>query len=82
MHAADIFVIALAYAVLGNAIVLVALLRLNAPVRLWKAGVPLYLYGVCSSLPRRSILTAFALSANVALLIAVSALIWSQTTQP
>ncbi len=82
MHAVDIFVIALAYAVLGNAIVLVALLRLNTPVRLWKAGTPLYLYGVCSSLPGRSVLTVFALSTNLALLIAVSAWIWSQMAPP
>lgn len=82
MQATDIFAIALAYAVLGNAIVLAALLRLKAPVRFWKTGTPLYLYGVCSSLPGRPVLTAFALSTNVALLIAISALIWSLMAHP
>ena len=73
------FAVCTAYAVIGNALVLLLLLRRKAPVQMMRSGTPLYLYGVCLSLPRARMLRAFALSTNIALAIGVSALIWFQT---
>ena len=81
MDAMTVFATCIAYAVIGNAIVLVVLLRRKTPLRTMRGGTPLYLYGVCSSLPNHRALTAFALSTNVALLIGISALIWFETGQ-
>jgi hypothetical protein len=67
-----------AYAVIGNAAVYVILVRRKVPVRFLWAGTPGYLYGVCCraapTIPR--ILRIFALSTNIAVLLAIPSWIW------
>jgi hypothetical protein len=78
--AAIAFAVCVVYGVIGNAIVLFALVRRKTPMRLMWTGVPFYLYGLCnrSSPPVSRALTGFALSTNIALLLAIPALIWLQ----
>jgi hypothetical protein len=72
------FVASTAYAVIGNAVVLMVLLHRKAPLRLIWSGTPFYLYGVCnrSSPAAGRALRAFALSTNLALLLAIPSWIW------
>lgn len=79
MDAMTVFAVCTAYVVIGNALALLLLLRRKAPVCMMRSGMLLYLYGVCLSLRRARMLSAFALSTNIALAIGVSALIWFQT---
>lgn len=66
------------YAVVGNAVVFLTLTWRRTPLRWVWAGMPFYLYGICNhaSPPAGRALTAFALSTNIAALLAVPAAIW------
>lgn len=66
------------YAALGNAFVLVALTRRKTPVRFIWAGTPFYLYRICnrSEPPASRALRIFALSTNIAVLLAVTFWLW------
>ena len=61
----------IAYAVLGNVLVLLALMRRNVPLNFMWAGIPGYLYRRCIGADVGTALTRFALSTNVALLVAL-----------
>ena len=73
------FVLAVLYAVIGNAIVFHVLVRRKVPLRFMWSGTPFYLYGMCNHLsPPLPALKAFALSTNMALILAVPLLILTQ----
>lgn len=65
-----LFGLGVAYAVVGNALVLFALTRRNVPIQFLWAGTPGYLYRRCVSEKVGIGLQRFAFSTNVALLIA------------
>jgi hypothetical protein len=72
------FVLTVLYAVVGNTMVLLILIRRKAPLRFMWSGTPFYLYGMCNRLsPPSPALKAFALSTNIALIVAVPLLIWT-----
>ena len=72
-------VLAVLYAVIGNGIVFLFLARRKVPLRFMWSGTPFYLYGVCKRLsPPMPALKAFALSTNIALLLAFPLLVWTQ----
>jgi hypothetical protein len=64
---------AVAYAVIGNAVVGLILARRKASISFWRAGLPFYLYGVCNRLtpPTSRALRGFALSTNIAGILAI-----------
>ena len=66
-----LFALGVVYAVIGNAVVYVVLLRRKVPVRSIWAGVPTYLYRVCATADSKvgTALRRFALSTDVALAI-------------
>ena len=66
-----LFALSVVYAVVGNAVVYVVLLRRKVPVRSIWAGVPTYLYRVCAHADSKAgtALRRFALSTDVALAI-------------
>ena len=65
------------YAVLGNAAVYAILVSRKAPVRFGWAGIPFYLYRVCvQASPAMPCLRTFALSTNIAALLAIPSWIW------
>jgi hypothetical protein len=67
-----------AYAVLGNFAVYIILASRKVPVRFGWAGTPFYLYRVCvQASPEMPRLRTFALSANIAALLAIPTWIWS-----
>jgi hypothetical protein len=72
------FAISIAYAALGNAAVYILLRRRKVPIRFIWSGTPGYLYGIChrSIPPVPRSLTRFALSTNVALLLAIASGMW------
>jgi hypothetical protein len=61
------------YSVIGNAVVLLMLIRRRTPLRFLWAGTPFYLYGICNRAnpPTSRALRGFALSTNIALLLAI-----------
>jgi hypothetical protein len=67
------FAFAVLYAVIGNAVVFLILARRKTPVRFWRSGLPFYLYGVCnrSTPPTSRALRGFALSTNIAAILAI-----------
>jgi len=69
----SIFAVAVAYGVLGNLVVLVLLLRLGVPLRVVWSGIPGYLYQRCLAAqpPVTAALRRFALSTDIALLVAL-----------
>jgi len=79
--AALTFTITVAYAAIGNAAVYILLRRRGVPLQFIWSGTPGYLYGVCrrSTVPRS--LTRFALSTNVAILLAIASGIWFAASQ-
>jgi len=70
-----LFAMSVVYAVIGNAVVYVVLLRRKVPIRAIWAGVPTYLYRACANADSKvgTALRRFALSTDVAL--AISALL-------
>jgi len=66
-----LFAMGVVYAVVGNAVVYVVLLRRKVPVRAIWAGVPSYLYRVCANADPKvgAGLRRFALSTDVALVL-------------
>jgi hypothetical protein len=66
-----LFALSVVYAVVGNAVVYVVLLRRKVPVRSIWAGVPTYLYRVCANADSKvgTALRRLALSTDVALAI-------------
>jgi hypothetical protein len=67
-----------AYAVLGNVAVYIILASRKVPVRFGWAGTPFYLYRVCAQAsPAMPCLRTFALSTNIAALLAIPSWIWS-----
>jgi hypothetical protein len=68
-----VFALSITYAVVGNVVVLLILIRRRTPFRFIWAGTPLYLYGICnrSTPPTSRALTGFALSTNIALFVAI-----------
>ena len=66
-----LFALSVVYAVIGNAVVYVVLLRRKVPVRSIWAGVPTYLYRVCANADSKvgTALRRLALSTDVALAI-------------
>jgi hypothetical protein len=65
------------YAVLGNAAVYVILVRRKIPVGFGWAGTPGYLYRICArASPTMPRLRTFALSTNIAALLAIPSWIW------
>jgi hypothetical protein len=66
-----------AYAVLGNFAVYVILVSRKVPVRFGWAGTPFYLYRVCvQASPAMPRLRTFALSTDIAALLAIPSWIW------
>jgi len=67
------FAFAVLYAVIGNAVVLLILVHRKAPIRFWRSSLPFYLYGVCnrSTPPTSRALRGFALSTNIAAILAI-----------
>ena len=65
-----LILLCITYAVLGNAFVLLALMRRNVPLNFMWAGIPGYLYRRCIGADVGTALTQFALSTNVALVVA------------
>jgi hypothetical protein len=82
MIAGAIFYASFIYAVLGNAIVFALLQRRNIRLSFFRSGNPLYLYRVCRDVdpPVPRALTRFALSVNIALLLAIPSGIWFAAT--
>jgi len=80
--AVGVFVITVAYTVIGSALVLLVLLHRKIPVRIMRAGMPFHLYGVCNrSTPATGrFLRALALSTDVSLLLAIPSCIWFAAT--
>jgi hypothetical protein len=76
--ALSIFAASIAYAAIGNTAVLLILLGRKIPLRFIWAGTPFYLYGLCNRAtpPTSRALRAFALSTNIALLLAIPSWIW------
>ena len=69
--AANLFVLCLSYAIVGNAIAYVILARRGIPVRFLWAGTPGYLYRVSSEDPRAGAsLRRYCLSTNIAFVLA------------
>lgn len=66
-----IFALSVAYAVLGNVIVYVILLRRHVPVSFMWAGTPGYLYRVCVAARVGVCVQRFAFSTNIALGVAM-----------
>jgi len=66
-----LFALSVVYAVIGNAVVYVVLLRRKVPIRAIWAGVPTYLYRACANADSKvgTALRRFALSTDVALAI-------------
>lgn len=71
--AAIAFASCVTYSVVGNALVLLVLIRRKTPLRFMWAGTPFYLYGICnrSTPPTSRALRGFALSTNIALFLAI-----------
>ena len=66
-----VFVVSVAYSVLGNAAVYVVLARRKVPTRFIWSGTPGYLYRVCTESPTVGPgLSRFAFSTNVAFVVA------------
>jgi hypothetical protein len=67
------FAVTVLYGVIGNVVIYIILLHRRAPVRFSLSAMPLYLYGVCnrSVPPVRRALKFFALSTNIALILAI-----------
>jgi hypothetical protein len=81
--AAITFAVCIVYATIGNAAVLLILIRRRTTLRFMWAGAPFYLYRICNQAsPPARVLTVFALSTNVALLLAIPALIWLEAISP
>jgi len=80
--AAGALVLTVAYAIIGNALVLLVLLHRQTPLRMMLTGMPFYLYGVCnrSTPPAGRFVRAFALSTDVSLLLAIPSCIWFVST--
>ena len=76
--ALSIFAASIACAAIGNAAVLLVLIVRKIPLRFIWAGAPFYLYRVCNRAtpPTSRALRAFALSTNIAFLLAIPTWIW------
>jgi hypothetical protein len=68
-----IFALSIAYAVIGNVVVYVILIRRKVPVRFLWAGTPGYLYRICANQSGlvSSGLRKFALSTNILFLVGI-----------
>ena len=83
MIPAFVFMGTIAYAVLGNFAVYVILVSRKVSLRFGYAGLPFYLYRVCvEASPAMPRLRAFALSTDIALLLAPRAWIWASIGHP
>lgn len=71
-----IFALCVAYAVLGNLFVWIALVRMSVPLKCAWVGVPGYLYRRCVGANAGVALRRIAMSTNVALLVAAIALLF------
>jgi hypothetical protein len=81
--AVSAFLVAALYGIFGNVIVWLMLTHRKVPLRFIWSGAPFYLYRVCNRMsPPSPTLKAFALSTNVALILAVPLLIWVFAASP
>jgi hypothetical protein len=77
------FAASVVYAAAGNAIMVRILSRRRIPFRSVWAGTPFYLYGVCIRMtPASRALRAFALSTDVAFVLALPVGAWLMIASP
>ncbi len=68
-----VFALCVVHATVGNAAVAIILRRRHVPFEFWRSGMPFYLYKCCNRAtpPAGKALCRFALSTNVAGLVAI-----------